>query len=82
MPIDGALFNSVIGTAIQSAARQEGVFQDSRWQPPLASNNNSAMFCENHYCMLALRKKIFVYAVISICIITTPCRHYLSVQIA
>ena len=37
-----------IGSAIltQSAARQEGVFQDSRWQPPLASNKNSATFCQ------------------------------------
>ena len=42
------------------------------------------LIAKNHYCsvQLALRKKIFVYAMISICIITTQLRHYLSVQLA
>ena len=54
----------------QSAARQEEDFKIQDGSLHEQATKIPRLFAKNHYCMLALRKKIFVYAVISICIIT------------
>ena len=84
IPLSETQSDMAVGITIitSTVTRQEDVFRDPRWQRPFASNTNSATDCKNHYCLLALGKKIFVYAGISICIITTQWRHYLSVQLA